>query len=129
MFARKVCVGLKPGALRMFSHLMEFEVLPWLRTQEGFLDLITLAGQEGLELQVLSFWQNQGHAEACNGAYPAGVTRILEALLDSIPNGRTFEVVTSTVERLAPPRTSESGHSADGEEQPYSGDGFCEKSA
>jgi hypothetical protein len=43
MFARKVAVLLKPDTLPEFTNLMEREILPWLRKQEGFLDLITLA--------------------------------------------------------------------------------------
>jgi hypothetical protein len=49
MFARKVAARLKPNSLTEFTNLMEHEILPWLRKQEGFLDLITLAAPDGLE--------------------------------------------------------------------------------
>jgi hypothetical protein len=47
MFARKVSVLLKPNSLSEFTNLVEHEILPWLRKQEGFLDLIVLAAPDG----------------------------------------------------------------------------------
>jgi len=46
MFARKVAARLKPNSLPEFTNLMSSEILPWLRTQDGFLDLITLAAPD-----------------------------------------------------------------------------------
>ena len=104
MFARKVSVRLKPNALEKFTNVMESEILPWLQTQEGFLELITLATSDGSEVQVISFWEQEGSAQACHsGAYP-GVLKVLTALLDGISNSKTFEVVSSTLERWAPAR-------------------------
>jgi hypothetical protein len=58
MFARKVAARLKPNSLTEFTNLMEHEILPWLRKQEGFLDLITLAAPQrecpGLQFRRLS---------------------------------------------------------------------------
>jgi len=111
MFVRKVSVCLKPNTLKMFTNLMESELLPWLRTQEGFLDLITLAGRDGIEVQVLSFWDHEANAEAHSNGYPAGVLKILEGLLDGIARGKIFEVVGSTLDKYAP---QESEQSSDG---------------
>ena len=102
MFVRKVSVRLKSNALEKFTSLMEDGILPWLRMQEGFLDLITLAAPDGSEVQALSFWDLEDNAQAYNSSgYPA-VTKILETLLDGIPYVKTFEVVSSTLERFAP---------------------------
>ncbi len=101
MFARKVAARLKPNSLTEFNNLMEHEILPWLRTQEGFLDLITLARADDREIATISFWDHQGHAEAYNaGGYPA-VLKILGSLLDGTPYVKTFEVVSSTFQRTA----------------------------
>ena len=102
MFARKVAVRLKPNALDQFTNLLEGGILPWLRTQEGFLELITLADPDGTEVQVLSFWDLQDNAQAYNSSGYPGVVKILETLLDGIPYVKTFEVVSSTIERFAP---------------------------
>ena len=64
MFARKVSVRLKPNSLRKFNTLIECEILPWLRRQQGFLDLITLAIPDGSEVATISFWDQEGNAQA-----------------------------------------------------------------
>ena len=64
MFARKVSVRLKPDSLRRFAGLMECKILPWLRQQQGFLDLIILALPDGSEVAIISFWDQEGNAQA-----------------------------------------------------------------
>jgi hypothetical protein len=107
MFARKVAARLKPNSLTEFTNLMEREILPWLRKQEGFLDLITLAAHDGREVATISFWDREGNAQAYNSSgYPA-VLKILANLLDGAPYLKTFNVVTSTFQTVAPLRPSE----------------------
>jgi hypothetical protein len=101
MFVRKVSVRLKSNALQQFTNLMESEILPWLRTQEGFLDLITLAVTGGSEIQALSFWDHEGNAQAFNSSGYTTVLKILEALLDGVPRVKTFEVVSSTLKEFS----------------------------
>lgn len=98
MLARKVYVRLKPNCLAGFIVVMENEVLPWLRKQEGFMELITLAAPDGIEIQVLSVWDHEGSAEDyADIGYPSGILSSLEPLLDGITYGRTFGVVSSTL--------------------------------
>jgi len=107
MFARKVAARLKPNSLIRFTNLMEREILPWLRTQEGFLDLIVLAVPDGGEVATISFWDHQGNAQAYNfSGYPE-VLKILGKLLDGSPYVKTFEVVSSTIRRVALARPPE----------------------
>jgi hypothetical protein len=99
MFARKVAARLKPNSLTEFINLMECEILPWLRTQEGFLDLITLAAPDGLEVAAISFWDSKANAQAYHaGSYPE-VLEILGKLLDAPPYVKTFDVMGSTFQR------------------------------
>lgn len=107
MFARKVSVSLKPNALRPFVHLIEEGLLPWLKAQNGFVDLITLACPDAVEVQVISFWESEKGAEAPGEGYPQNVVKRLEALLDGISYGKTFEVVSSTLEKFVPARLLE----------------------
>ncbi|HEV2731341.1 MAG TPA: hypothetical protein VGV15_15025 [Terriglobales bacterium] len=101
MFARKVAARLKPNSLAEFTNIMEREILPWLRRQEGFIDLITLAVPDGREVATISFWDHHGNAQACNaGGYPE-VLKSLEKLLDGNPYVKTFNVVGSTWHRVA----------------------------
>jgi heme-degrading monooxygenase HmoA len=96
MFARKVAVRLKPDSLGQFTNLMERAILPWLRLQPGFLDLITLAAPDGSEVATISFWDQEGNAQAYNSSgYPEAL-KILEELLDGNPYVKTFDVVSST---------------------------------
>lgn len=106
MVARKVSARLKPNSLTEFTTLMEREILPWLRTQEGFLDLITLAVPAAREVTTISFWDDKRNARAYNASgYPEAV-KVLEKLLDGSPYVKTFDVVSSTFERVARARPS-----------------------
>jgi hypothetical protein len=101
LVARKVAARLKPNSLTEFANLIECEILPWLRKQEGFLDLIVLAVPEGREVATISFWDHKGNAQAYNSSgYPAAL-KILAKLLDGAPNVKTFDVVSSTFQRVA----------------------------
>jgi hypothetical protein len=101
MFARKVAARLKPNSLTKFTELIEHEILPWLRRQEGFLDLITLSAPDGREVATISFWDHQQNAEAHNpNGYPDALEN-LEELLDAPPYVKTFDVVHSTFQRVA----------------------------
>ena len=107
MFARKVAALLKPNSLVEFAHLMECEILPWLRKQEGFLDLIILAVPNSKEVATISFWDHQANADAYNErGYPA-VVEILGRLLDGAPYVKIFDVVSSTFERAVSLRAPE----------------------
>jgi hypothetical protein len=113
MFARKVSARLKPNSLTEFINLMECEILPWLRTHEGFLDLITLAAPDGMEVAAISFWDNKANAHAYHaGSYPE-VLEILGKLLDAPPYVKTFDVMGSTFQRvnLAPSLKKEKNRS------------------
>jgi hypothetical protein len=101
MFARKVAARLKPNSITEFTNLIECHILPWLREQEGFLDLITLAAPDGLEVAAISFWDHQCNAQAYDASGYPQVLKTLEKLLDAAPYVKTFEVVGSTFQRGA----------------------------
>lgn len=107
MFARKVAARLKPNSLTEFTNLMEREILPWLRQQEGFLDLITLAVRDSTEVATISFWDHKGNAQAYNSAGYPEVLKILEELLEGTPYVKTFDVVSSTFQRAGLARLAE----------------------
>ena len=107
MFARKVAVRLKPNSLPEFTNLMNREILPWLRRQEGFLDLIILAVTDSTEVATISFWDHKRNAEAYNSTgYPEAL-KLLEQLLDATPYVKTFDVLSSTLQSIAPVCLSE----------------------
>jgi|SRR5579872_521838 len=107
MLARKVAVRLIPHALEEFKDLVESEILPWLRKQEGFLDLITLAVPGGEEVAVISFWDHDVSVPGSGwSAYPEGLD-ILEKILDGVPYLKTFHVVSSTLQNVTLPRLTQ----------------------
>ncbi|HWY54584.1 MAG TPA: hypothetical protein VNZ03_08980 [Terriglobales bacterium] len=107
MFARKVAARLKPNSITEFTNLIECEILPWLRMQEGFLDLITLATSDGLEVATISFWDHQSNAQAYNACGYPQVLKLLEKLLDGPPYVKFFDVLGSTFQRVALTRRPE----------------------
>jgi heme-degrading monooxygenase HmoA len=98
MFARKVAARLKPDSLAEFTHLVEYEILPWLRRQEGFLDLIVLAAPHGREVATVSFWDREENEAAFGSAGFPEVLHTLGDLLDGAPYVKTFDVVSSTLQ-------------------------------
>lgn len=104
MFARHVAVKLRPGALAEFTRVMDSEILPWLRKQKGFLDTITLAVPGGREIVSISFWDQEENAQIYNSmSYPQAL-EILKKLLAGTPQVRTFDVVSSTLQKVTPPQ-------------------------
>ncbi|HWZ97352.1 MAG TPA: hypothetical protein VN025_06285 [Candidatus Dormibacteraeota bacterium] len=101
MFARKVSILLKPGSVAKFSLLMEEQVIPKLRKQNGFQDEVTFFTPGRDAVFGISFWEKAEHAEAYNrGTYPA-ILKILSSLIEGIPRVETFEVVNSTFHKSA----------------------------
>jgi heme-degrading monooxygenase HmoA len=101
MFARTVAVKLKPGTLAEFTATMDKEILPWLRKQKGFQDAITLAVPSGREVVAISFWDQEENAQVYNSTGYPEVLEILKKLLAGTPQIRTFDVVSSTVQKIA----------------------------
>ncbi len=107
MFARKVTARLKPDSLAEFTKIIEREILPWLRTQEGFLDLITLAVPDGSEVTAISLWDQKGNAQAYHSSGYPEVLKILGKLLDGTPYVKTYDVISSTLQKTALARPPE----------------------
>jgi heme-degrading monooxygenase HmoA len=101
LVARKVAARLKPNSLMEFTNLVECAILPWLRKQEGFLDLILLAVPNGREVATISFWDDDVSAKAYNSEGYPEVLKVLDKLLDATPYVKTFDVVSSTFHNIS----------------------------
>ena len=99
MLARKVAARLKADALEKFTSLIECDILPWLREQEGFLDLLTLASHDGREVATITFWDYEDDVAVYTSRDYPNALKTLQELLDGTPYAKTFEVVTSTFNR------------------------------
>ena len=106
MFARNVSIHLKSNMLSDYTRTFERDVLPLLRKQNGFKDEITFAGPGGVDVTAISLWENKTDAEAYNTtAYPE-VLKTLARFIDGTPKLQTSDVVTSTLHKLAVPKSA-----------------------
>ena len=94
-FARNVHFQLKNGKEQEFNKLVEAEVMPMLRKQNGFKESMTLI--DGNRALGISLWDNRGSAETYeSSSYP----RLLEKLapvLEGTPRVETYTVGTTTL--------------------------------
>ncbi len=101
MFVRKVTTILKPNSISKFSLLMEQEVIPLLRKQNGFQDELTFFSPGEDAVTGMSLWDKASNAEAYSrGTYPA-VLKKLATLIEGTPKVDTYEVVNSTFHKIA----------------------------
>ena len=59
MFARAVVMQLLPKSASDFTVTVENEVIPLLRKQKGFCDVVTFIADDHLEIVANSFWDTR----------------------------------------------------------------------
>ena len=102
MFARTVRMQLKPNSVAAFTSVIEKEVIPLLRQQQGFKDEITfLPADGGKEAVAISLWEKKENAEAYGrGTYPA-VLKAMVNVVEGTPQVQSSEVSNSTWHKVA----------------------------
>lgn len=101
MFVRKVTALLKPNSVSKFGRLMEQEVIPMLRRQDGFRDELTFYDPSEDAVTGISLWDKASNAEAySHETYPA-VLEKLAALIEGTPKVDTYETLNSTFHKNA----------------------------
>jgi len=101
MFARTVRMQLKPNSVAEFTGLLETDVIPLLRKQQGFKDEIAFVPSDGKEAVGISLWEQKENAEAYGrGAYPE-VLKALAKVVEGTPQVQTSEVCNSTWHKIA----------------------------
>ncbi len=101
MFARNVALRLRPNALNQFKRIFDAEIIPLLRKQPGFRDVITFALTGGADITAISLWETKEDAEAYNTAGYPEVMKSLEPLLDGSPKLRVADIVNSTFHKVS----------------------------
>jgi hypothetical protein len=104
MYGRKVSFNLKANCLSDFNRRQENEVIPLLRKQKGFKDVITLVTPDKKQIQAISLWDKADNAEAYNRAAFAEVVKVLAPVVEGTPKVETMEVGISTFHKEAPSR-------------------------
>ena len=100
MFARNVVMHLRPNSVKQFTEKLESQVIPILREQEGFQDVISFVLPNGKEAVGISFWENEKDAEAYSRTTYKKVITALADVIEGTPEVKTYEVTTSTVHSL-----------------------------
>jgi len=92
-FARNVQFEIKPGQSKEFNRVMNAEVLPLLKKQNGFSEELTLLHQDkGISISV---WKDQASADAyVLSTYPE-ILKKLNPMLTGAPRVDTYAVTAS----------------------------------
>ena len=106
MFTRHVIMEVKPNAATEFTNVIDNKIVPVLRKQKGFRDLITFAAPDRSEAIAISFWDTKEEAEAYNISVYPEVLKNLAGMVEGTPRVGTAEVVTSTFQKLAAAKTA-----------------------
>ena len=99
MYGRKVSFQLKANSLSDFNRRQESEVIPILRKQKGFQEVITMVTPDKKQVQALSIWDKMDDAEAYGRDAYKEVVKILAPVTDGAPKVEMMEVTTSTIHK------------------------------
>jgi quinol monooxygenase YgiN len=102
MFTRVVEITAKTGKGKELVRTVNDQVLTILKSQPGFVDEIALVSEDNPDrLLALSFWKSREDAEKYNREGFPRVNDAIRNLTEGAPQVRTFEVVTSTIQKIA----------------------------
>ncbi len=101
MYTRNVTMKLKANSAPEFASVIENEILPVLRKQQGFRDEITFVAPERSEAVAISFWETKENAEAYNRTGYPEILKTLAKVIVGTPKVETFELSNSTLHKLA----------------------------
>jgi len=99
MYTRIVSFTLKPNASPDFMNLIEQKLLPTLRDEDGFQDLMVLVVPGGPEVVALTIWDERDDAENYMRTSYREVLRALEPLIEQKPEVETYQLAYSTLHR------------------------------
>lgn len=101
MFTRNITLKLKANSSGEFTRLVDSEIIPLLRKQEGFRDVVTFIAPSRSEAAAISFWATRADAEAYNRAGYPEVLKTLSKVIEGTPEIETFELSSSTFHKNA----------------------------
>jgi hypothetical protein len=100
MFARNVSLHLKPNSVGEFARLIEKEIIPLLRKQNGFQDEIIFIASGGLNAVGISLWNEKEDAETYSHKIFPRVMKALARVVEGTPQVQTYEVSNSTFHKI-----------------------------
>jgi hypothetical protein len=101
MYARNVTLHLKANTASEFTRMVEKDVLPLLRKQNGFKDELAFVAPNGTDAVTISMWDRKESAEAYSRDIYPTVLKSLDKVIDGTPKVNTYEVSNSTFHKIA----------------------------
>ena len=102
MFTRVVEVRAKKDKVSQFTNVLNEKILPLLREQPGFVDIITMVSTAEPERSLsISFWQSEADAQRYNEIHYPRIREMIYDLTESSPRVQTYNVENSTTHRIA----------------------------
>ncbi len=97
MFARLIELKLKPNSIDALNDKQENEVLPLLRRQPGFKDLLSIVSSDGRKVYVINLWDSEQSAAAYERDAYATVQKLVRPLLEDDILVTHCKVLNSTI--------------------------------
>jgi len=92
----------KSGKATELSNALNEKAVPILKKQQGFIDeMVLVSNVEPDRLLALSFWKTGEDAERYHREQSPKISEMLQPVLKTEPNIRTFDVHTSTGHKIA----------------------------
>lgn len=96
MYGRRVMFQLKPESYKDFNRRQEAEVLPILRQQKGFQEVITMVSPDKKRIEAISVWERMEDAEAYDRSSYKEVVKLLASVVEGTPKVEILEVASAT---------------------------------
>ena len=97
MFAREMRFHLKLNAARELRPVFENEILPLLRRQKGFVDVLVMLDPYRKEAVNILLWEEQMYAERFHREAYLEIVAILDRFTEEVPVMKDFEVEYATI--------------------------------
>lgn len=101
MISQNVSMHLKPNRVAEFTRTMDRKVIPLLRKQKGFQDVLTFIASGGLEAIGISLWDQTEDADAYSRRIYPEVLKALTDVVEGTPRIQMFEIANSTFHVVA----------------------------
>jgi len=102
MYTRVVELTSKSGKARELCNVIDDKVLPILKKQAGFVDETTIVSDtDPNRVLAMSFWKTREDASRYAREQFDTVQKIVQHLLETAPEVKTFDVHTSTIHKVA----------------------------
>jgi hypothetical protein len=101
VFVRNVTTFLRANSISKFSWFPEKEVIPQRKKGNGFQDELTFFVPNEYVVTSISMWDRPSSTEAYSRGTSSAVLKKLPAIIEGMPKVAAYEVIISTVHKVA----------------------------